>query len=141
MNDLMSTDLNAQLSLAPAWTALFLGLFSLVAGIGELRNPGHWDKMLKEISGSPALQMLTALVELFLGAVIYLANPWASPDWLSSAMSVVGGLMCVEALLILAFSDLVTAIWLRRFGPLFRLWSWLSIVVGVGLIAVSIPRF
>ncbi|MDE8650264.1 hypothetical protein [Novosphingobium album (ex Liu et al. 2023)] len=130
-----------ELALVPAWTALFLGVFALFAGIGELRKPGHWERMLGEIAGSPALQLITALLELFLGAVVYLANPWASPDWLSSALSVLGGLMCVEALAILAFSDVYMAFWLRRFGPLSKLWTWASILFGVALIAVAIEHF
>ena len=54
-------------TIAPAWSALFLGLFSLFAGIAELRVPGKWHRMMEEISTSPSVQMLTALVELFLG--------------------------------------------------------------------------
>lgn len=129
------------LSLAPAWTALFLGLFALFAGVGEFRKPGHWQKLIQEIVASPALQMVTGLVELFLGAVIYLANPWASPDWLSSLMSVVGGVMCIEALAVVAFSDVYLAFWLRRFGPLSRLWTWFSILLGVALIVVGALHF
>lgn len=129
------------LTLAPAWTALFLGLFAFFAGIGELRQPGHWQKLLKELATSPALQLITALLELFLGAVIYIANPWASADWLSGAMSVIGGLMIIEALAVLAFSDLYMAFWLRRFGPLSKLWAWISIVLGVALIVAGIAHF
>jgi len=129
------------LALAPAWAALFMGLFALFAGLGELRKPGHWEKLLAEIAGSPALQMITGLVELALGAVIFVANPWASGDWLSSAMSVIGALMCVEALLILAFSDVYMAFWLRRFGPWSKLWVAISMVFGVALIAIALPRF
>lgn len=128
-------------ALAPAWTALFLGIFALFAGIGELRKPGHWQKMLEEISASPALQILTALIELVLGAIVYLVNPWASPDWLSSAMSVLGGVMCLEAIVILAFSDVYTAFWLRRFGPLSKLWVAISMLFGLALIVLAIPRF
>ncbi|MBT0668381.1 hypothetical protein HT136_08365 [Novosphingobium profundi] len=130
-----------EFSVAPAWTALFIGLFALFAGIGEWRKPGHWHKLIGEIVASPALQMVTGLVELFLGAVVYLANPWASPDWLSSLMSVVGGLMCIEALMVLAFSDVYMAFWLRRFGPLSRLWCGASIVIGAGLITVGALHF
>jgi hypothetical protein len=125
------------LSLAPAWTSLFLGLFALFAGIGELRKPGHWHTLIGEIAGSPALQLATGLLELFLGAVIYLANPWASSDWLSSTMSVVGGLMCIEALAVVAFSDVYLAFWVRRFGPLSKLWAWCSMAFGVALIVVG----
>ncbi|WP_333605520.1 hypothetical protein [Novosphingobium sp.] len=129
------------LSLAPAWTALFLGLFALFAGVGELRKPGHWQKLIEEIAASPALQLVTGLLELFLGAVIYLANPWASYDWLSSLLSVVGGLMCVEALVVVAFSDVYLAFWVRRFGPLSKLWTWCSILIGLALIAMSALHF
>lgn len=130
-----------ELSLAPAWSALFLGLFALFAGLGELRKAGHWEKLLAEIAASPALQMITGLVELALGAVIYVANPWGSADWLASAMSVIGGLMCLEALAILAFSDVYMAFWLRRFGPLSKLWVVISMILGIALIAVALPRF
>lgn len=129
------------IALAPAWTAIFMGLFALFAGLGELRKPGHWHKLIGEIVASPALQMVTGLVELFLGAVVYLANPWASPDWLSSTMSVIGGLMVIEALLVIAFSDVYLAFWLRRFGPLSRLWCWSSVVIGAGLIVIGLMHF
>lgn len=129
------------LSLAPAWTALFLGLFALFAGVGELRKPGHWQQLIEEIVASPALQLATGLLELFLGAVIYIANPWASPDWLSSALSVVGGLMCIEALAVIAFSDVYMAFWVRRFGPLSRLWCICSIAIGLALIVVAALHF
>lgn len=129
------------LVLAPAWTALFLGLFALFAGIGELRQPGHWQKLLKETAASPALQLITAMLELFLGAAVYIVNPWASADWLSSAMSVIGGLMIIEALVVLAFSDVYMAFWLRRFGPLSKLWAWLSVLFGLVFIAVGIAHF
>ncbi len=129
------------LTVAPAWTALFLGLFALFAGIGEWRRPGHWQTLIEEVAGSPALQLATGLLELFLGAVIYLANPWASPDWLSSTMSVIGGLMCIEALMVVAFSDVYLAFWVRRFGPLSRLWCLSSMVIGLVLIAVGALHF
>lgn len=129
------------LSQAPAWTALFLGLFALFAGLGEFRKPGHWQKLIKEIAASPALQLATGLLELFLGAVIYLANPWASADWLSSLLSVIGGLMCIEALAVIAFSDVYMAFWVRRFGPLSRLWCGGSIVIGIALIVVGALHF
>lgn len=129
------------LTLVPAWTSMFLGLFAFFAGVGELRNPGQWDKVMREIVASPALQLITALVELFLGAAIYLANPWESPDWLSSILNVLGGLMVLEALVILAFSDFYIAFWLRRFGPLSRLWALFSMILGVALVALALTRF
>ncbi|MBW8785332.1 MAG: hypothetical protein JF593_11975 [Novosphingobium sp.] len=128
-------------SLVPAWTSLFLGLFAFCAGIGELRARGHWQKMVEELAASPALQIIVAMVELFLGAVVYLANPWAGAEWLSRAMHVIGGLMALEALVVLAAPDLYLSFWLRRFGPLGRAWAWLSMLFGVVLIAVAVLRF
>ncbi|MFD2580798.1 hypothetical protein ACFSTD_23955 [Novosphingobium colocasiae] len=99
-------------------------------GIGALRRPDHWERLLAEIAASPALQVVTGLVEMAIGGVVYLANPWDSADWLSSALAVVGGLLVLEALAIIAFSDIYLAFWVRRFGPLARLWAWCSIAVG-----------
>lgn len=129
--------MTADLTLAPAWTALFLGLFALFAGIGEYRKPGHWQSLIEEIVASPALQLVTGLLELFLGAVVYVLNPWGSHDALASALNVIGGLMCVEALAVVAFSDIYMAFWVRRFGPLSRLWCGCSIALGLALVVVA----
>jgi hypothetical protein len=56
-------------------------------------------------------------------------------------MSVLGGLMCLEALVILAFWDIYSRFWLRRLRPLWRAWAIVSIAFGLALIAVSIPHF
>lgn len=139
--DLMSAAEWTAATSAPAWTALFLGLYAMAAGIGELRAPGHWHKMLRQIAASPALQVLTGLIQVFLGAVVYLANPWTSPDWLSPAMNLFGGLMVVEGLVILAFSDVFLPFWVRRIGAFSRLWALFSILLGIALIALAIARF
>jgi hypothetical protein len=70
-----------------AWIALFLGLYALAAGIGELRSPNSWSTMLKEFERSPALRFVTGLVAaLALGATIYLANPWRpTTGWRSAS--------------------------------------------------------
>ena len=133
--------MTSDLILAPAWTALFLGLFALFAGIGEFRKPGHWHTLIEEIVASPALQMITGLLELFLGVVVYVVNPWGSSDWLTSALSVVGGLMCIEALAVVAFSDIYMAFWVRRFGPLSRLWCGCSIAFGLALVVAAAMHF
>ncbi|GGZ14706.1 hypothetical protein [Novosphingobium colocasiae] len=129
------------MNLIPAWTALFMGLFGFFVGIGALRRPDHWERLLAEIAASPALQVVTGLVEMAIGGVVYLANPWDSADWLSSALAVVGGLLVLEALAIIAFSDIYLAFWVRRFGPLARLWAWCSIAVGVAAMVIAALRF
>src|SRR5688500_18159994 len=49
----------AETSQLPAWIALFLGLYWLAAGVGELRGPNGWWMMLKEFERSPALRFVT----------------------------------------------------------------------------------
>ncbi|WP_395328018.1 hypothetical protein WBP06_12280 [Novosphingobium sp. BL-8H] len=132
MNDLV---------LMPDWSGLFLGLFALFAGIGELRKPGHWQRMMDEITRSPALQVITALIELFVGAIVYIVNPWSSPGWLAHVMSVLGALMCIEALLILAFSDRYLPILARRLGVMARVWAIVSVAFGLILIVLALPGF
>ena len=129
------------LALMPDWSALFLGLFAIFAGIGELRKPGHWRHMMGEIATSPALQTLTALIELLVGSVVYMLNPWDSPDWLSRVMNVIGALICIEALLILSFSDVYMTVLRRRMGSLAKLWAWVSIFFGLALVALAQPGF
>jgi len=53
-----------------AWSALLLGLYTGFAGIGALRNPDTWRKMIDEVSDSPSLQLVTGLLELMLGAAV-----------------------------------------------------------------------
>ena len=84
------------------WITLFFGLYGLAAGVGEYRKPGFWLNMVREVRASSALQFLTGLVTLAFGAVIYLANPFDPTDWLSILITVIGGWIVVEGLLILA---------------------------------------
>ena len=125
----------------PAWIALFLGLYSLAAAIGELRMPGTWQKMLKELAGSPALLITISFFETGLGAVIYLASPWDPTDLLASAMNLLGGLMVIEGILLAAFGNRFIGFWAILLAPLMRLWLLLAAVIGVVLIVAAIPRF
>ncbi|TCM19825.1 hypothetical protein EDF56_103470 [Novosphingobium sp. PhB165] len=120
------------------WSALLLGLFTLFTSLGELRRPGHWQKLLDEITRSPALQLLTAMIEFPVGVAIWFLNPWPSPDWLSRVMNVIGVLMGAEALLILAIPDRYLGVWIRRFSPLSRVWAWISAAFGLALIAAAL---
>ncbi len=129
------------LALMPDWSALFLGLFALFAGIGELRRPGQWQLLMDELRGSPALQVSVAMIEFLIGSLIYMVNPWGSPDWLARVMNVLGALMCIEALLILAFADVYLKVLEHRLGPLARLWAVISVIFGLALIALAQPGF
>lgn len=126
---------------AVAWTSLLLGLFLLATAIGGLRRPGMWRAMLREIEASPALQLIVGMVELALGAAIYLANPWNPQDWLSALMTILGGLMIVEALVFLVIADLYLRFWLPRLGTDWRGWAIISFLIGLWLTAAGTLRF
>ena len=124
-----------------AWTSALLGLFALFAAVGALRQPGIWRTMIDEIDKSPALQLLCGFVELFVGAAIYLLNPWDPADLLSCAMKGVGGLMMIEALVVTGFSDLYFHFWLKNLAAMHRTWAVISLVLGVVLAVAGVARF
>lgn len=130
---------------APAWSALFMGLFLIATAIGELRRPGMWHGMIEEIERSPALQMVAGLLELGLGAAIYLACRGGSGfwpgDWLALAMMAVAGLMVAEALIVMAFSDIYIRFWMRKLGTKTRGWALFVLILGAALCAVALARF
>lgn len=124
-----------------AWSATLLGLFAVFAGVGALRKPGIWQTMIEEIEKSPALQLLSGMLELFLGAVIYLANPWLPADLLSCVMKALGGFMMLEALVVLGFSDLYIHFWLRNLSFMHRGWALFSFALGLALLVPGVLRF
>ena len=97
-----------------AWTALLLGMTAMFAGIGALRRPGLWRTMLEEIEASPALQFVCGMMELVVGTLVYLANPWVPADVVACVMKALGGLMMVEAVAIIGFCDIYTHFWLKN---------------------------
>ena len=100
------------------WSATLLGLFAIAVAIGALRTPGKWAQMVEEIEQSPALQLLSGFAELFVGAAIYLLNPWDSTDLLAMIMKGLGGLMMAEALAVMAISDLYFQTWLKNLAAM-----------------------
>lgn len=124
----------------PAWIALFLGLYLLAAAAGEFRSPGGWAAMLMDFERSPASRFLTGKVCIALGAAIYLVTPWRPEDWLSIAVSVIGGISIAQGLLILAAGDrfLVFARRLTMAAPGF--WAGFSALFGMGAILVALSR-
>ena len=123
------------------WTALLVGLFTLAAAIGAFRKPGVWQKMVKEIETSPALQLVSAFLELVVGTAIYLLNPWVPEDILTCVMKTIGALMVFEALAVMAFSDLYFHFWLRNLAHLNRMWVTVSALAGLALTAGALARF
>ncbi|MEO9601186.1 hypothetical protein [Parasphingorhabdus sp.] len=113
------------------WITLFIGLYGLAAGVGEFRNPGFWTKMVSEVQESSALQFITGLVTLILGATIYLVNPFDPADWLSILITVIGGWIVVEGMLILAFGNWFMGFASRIMPKGARIWAVLAIIVGL----------
>ncbi len=124
-----------------AWSSLLLGLAALFAGIGALRKPGIWRTMIEEVERSPALQFVCGMLELVVGGVIYLANPWVPADTLSCVIKAMGGLMMIEALAILGFCDIYTQLWVRSLSHMHRGWASFTILYGLGLITAAALHF
>ena len=122
------------------WIMLFFGLYALAAGIGEFRRPGFWGRMVNEVRASSALQFFTGIFTLVLGAVIYLVNPWNPADLLSILVTVLGGWIVVEGLLILAAGDWFLQFAGKLMGSANRIWAGLSIVLGIAAIFVALVR-
>ena len=123
-----------------AWIALFLGLYWLAAGAGELRGPNGWWMMLKEYERSPALRFLTGFVTLAFGAAIYLVNPWVPGDWLSIAVSVIGGIHVAQGLLILAAGERALHAGRALIGRSGRVWGGLAALAGAALTVIAMMR-
>ena len=96
--------------------------------------------MLKEFERSAGLRYLTGLFMLSLGAAVYLVNPWVPGDWLSILVSVMGGLMVAEGLLILASGERFLHLARALIGRAGRAWAGFSVLLGVGLILGGLAR-
>jgi hypothetical protein len=130
----------AEPSQISAWILLFTGLYALAAAAGELRTPNSWWAMLKDFERSPATRFLTGLFVLTLGAAIYLVNPWDTGDWMSIAVSVLGGLMVAEGLLILAAGERFLQFARGLIGRAGRAWAGFSALLGLALILLAMGR-
>jgi hypothetical protein len=124
----------------PAWIALFVGLYALGAAVGELRAPNTWWMMLKEFERSPVLRFVTGYITLALGAAIYLVNPWRPDDWLAVTVTVVGGVVAAEGLLILAAGDRFLGLGRALIGRAGRAWALFAALLGLAAIAVGLSR-
>ncbi|MCC6926730.1 MAG: hypothetical protein IT549_13010 [Novosphingobium sp.] len=122
------------------WSAMLLGLTALSAGIGALRKPGAWRTMLEEVERSPALQFVCGMLELVIGATVYLANPWLPNDLLSCVLKGMGGLMMAEALVILGFVDIYSQFWLRSLTHMHRGWAMSTVLLGLALSVLGALR-
>lgn len=131
----------AEIQDIPAWIALFMGLYALGASIGELRSPGSWAAMLEDFEKHEGLRFLTGIVVLSLGATIYLVNPWQPDDWLSVVVTVMGGGMVVEGVVILGFGRPFLHFASQLLGVVNRVWALLAGALGIVLVCVAMLRF
>ncbi len=124
-----------------AWIILFMGLYSAGAAVGELRSPGSWAAMLDGFENNEALRFLTGIVVLALGAAIYLVNPWNRADWMSVLVTVIGGGMALEGVIILGFGRPYLHFASKLLGKIDILWAWMALVLGVALVCAAGLRF
>lgn len=122
------------------WITFFIGLYAVAAGLGEFRRPGFWAKMVQEFRESMALQFLTGMVTLAVGATIYLVNPWDPSDLLSILITVLGAWIFIEGALILAVGDWFLSFASKLMGASNRLWAGLSIALGLLAIFAALVR-
>jgi len=123
------------------WSATLLGLFCVAVSIGALRQPGTFATMVEEVERSPALQLLSGFAELFVGAAVYLLNPWDASDLLAMVMKTLGGLMMAEALVVMAIPDLYFHLWLKNLAAMRRGWPITSLILGAALALAGMARF
>jgi len=123
-----------------AWIALFLGIYSLAAAVGEFRAPGGWVAMLADFERSAGLRYLAGLICLVLGAAIYLVTPWRPGDWLSLAVSAIGGLCVAEGVLIFAAGDRYLSLARKVIGNAGVVWVGLAALFGAGAIIAALAR-
>lgn len=124
-----------------AWSSTLLGLFTLFAGVGALRNPAMWRTAIQEVNNSSALQLTTGLLELVVGAAIYLSNAWIPSDVLACVLKAIGGLMMLEALAVVGFCDVYTNFWPRSLIHMHRVWAMLTVLVGLAFSILGMLRF
>ena len=77
---------------------------------------------------------------LALGAAIYLVNPYDPADWLSIAITVVGGGMALEGVVILGFGRPFLHFASSLLGGVNRVWALLSAGIGIVLVCVAMLR-
>ncbi len=123
-----------------AWILLIFGFYSLGAAIGELRRPGMWQRMMREIEQSNALQFLTGIIVLVLGGVIVLVNPYDPADWQSILVTVIGAFMVLEGIAFLAFPDWMTKIARQFMGSAIAIYAWIALAIGVAFILMGYVR-
>lgn len=121
----------------PAWIIMAVGIYSLAAGIGELRNPGFWASMIADLERISAIRFITGLFLIAIGTAMYLIGPWGSDDWMRIAVKFIGGWMVIEGAIFLAFGDFMIAFSKRMMAIVNRFWAYLAVLIGLAAIIVA----
>ena len=122
------------------WITFFIGLYSVAAGVGEFRRPGFWASMVGDLRASNAIQFLTGMVTIVIGATIYLVNPYNPADVHSILITVIGAFIFLEGAAILAFGDLFLKFSAKLMSQGNRIWAGCSIAIGVIAMFVALVR-
>ncbi|MEZ5709100.1 MAG: hypothetical protein R3E02_06925 [Blastomonas sp.] len=122
------------------WFMIALGGYSAAAGIGELRLPGSWDRMIRELDQSKALQFIIGIVLVALGFAILMAMPYDPADWLSILIAVVGAGAALEGICWLAIPDHFGRIGLGLLRHGTKAWACFALVFGVAALAIGFVR-
>jgi hypothetical protein len=119
-----------------------LGLYALAAAFGELRAPGFWTAMIRDVETTPALRFLIGFAVLFFGTAIFLVGLWGGGDWLAVLIAVIGALAVLEGVVILAFGEAYLAFGraLIGTGSRARAWALVSLLFGLAAIAVGLAH-
>ncbi len=125
----------------PSWILLAIGLYSLAAGVGELRQPGFWASMLTNVEEMPALRFLTGMYCLSVGTALYLIAPWRVDDWVIVVIKVIGLIMMIEGVLFLAMGDWMVKFSRKLMGGPTRIWAGISIALGLAAIIIAEIHF
>ena len=123
-----------------AWIALFIGLYSLSAGVAELRSPGKWLAMATDLENSPATMFLSGIFCIALGGTLYLIGSNHAGDWLGMAVWIIGGLMVVEGCVFIVAGDRFIGLWKRLMSGNMSIWAGASALLGGILIFIGISR-
>ena len=86
------------------------------------------------------LQFLCGMLELVVGTVVYLFNPWVPADLLACVLKGIGGLMMIEALVILGFVDIYSQFWLKNLTHMHRGWAMTTSLFGLVLAVLGSIR-
>ena len=124
----------------PAVLALALGLFYVAAAIGELRQPGLWQRMVDELAGSPLGQILGGAVAIAVGALLVALVPPRTGDWLNLWLFGLGCLALLEGAVMLIMPDRMTLLsrMIMRHGS--KPVALLALLLGVALGLAGIIR-